>query len=88
MNKKAIAVLEVVGLPTVSSVRSLALGSTLNLPGTRDSTPLVYCLTGTLWVTRGGNPEDIILRSGETRKVDGRGPLVISAFEDSRLTVQ
>ncbi len=86
MNKKALAILEVVGMPKVSGVQSLAADKTMVLEEARPV--LVYCLTGTLWLTRAGQSEDIVLRAGETRKLEGRGRIVISAFEDSRLTVE
>jgi len=85
MNTKAIAILEVVTSPIDSSVRSLGAGQILSLG--RKGGSSVYCLSGALWVTREGSPADIVVRAGETRAIPGKGRLVISAFEDSRLWV-
>ena len=85
MNSKAIAILEVVGMPVGSLVRSLEAGNTLKFEG--NETRSVYCLNGALWVTREGLIEDIVVKAGETREIGGRGRIVISAFENSRLWV-
>ncbi len=85
MNTKAIAILEVLSNPLGSTVQSLEAGKTLSISGKGPSS--VYCMQGSLWITREGDPMDLIVKAGETRSIDGVGRIVISAFENSRLWV-
>jgi hypothetical protein len=60
---------------------SLARGSIRHLaarPGRR-----VVVLRGSIWITRDGDPRDIVLEGGESFDFDGRGDALLSAFDDS-----
>jgi len=85
MNTKAIAILETLPSSLGTTVRSLGKGKTLAL--VPQGVTSVYCLAGVLWITRDGLGKDIIVKAGETSAIGGRGRIVISAFEDSRLWV-
>jgi hypothetical protein len=85
MNTKAIAILEVVSNPLGTTIQSLGAGKTLTIRTKGPSS--VYCMQGSLWITREGDPTDLIVKAGETRSIDGVGRIVISAFENSKLWV-
>jgi hypothetical protein len=40
-------------------------------------------LRGSIWITRDGDPRDIVLEGGESFDFDGRGDALLSAFDDS-----
>ena len=85
MNQKAIAILEVVGMPCEGGIITLAPGKTLALPSLEGKT--VRCLAGALWLTRAGGAEDIVLEAGQNHAMEGRGKVVISAFEGGKLHI-
>ncbi|HWS76073.1 MAG TPA: DUF2917 domain-containing protein [Quisquiliibacterium sp.] len=60
-------------------------GDTVRLDDAHGAT--VSCAAGTVWVTRDGDPADIVLSAGEKARIDGPGLVVIQAFETSRLAV-
>ena len=47
----------------------------------------VKCLRGTLWITQSGDPEDIIIDSGESFKLDRPGLSLVDALLDPALLV-
>ena len=85
MQFKASAILETVGMPAVETVRSLAKDEALSFFLKGNAT--IYSLAGTLWVTLEGKGEDILIEAGESRTVEGRGHLVVSALADSRFWI-
>ena len=85
MNLKATAVLESLGSPSIESLVELAHDKAI--ASTLKGRVSVYCLSGSLWVTLEKQGEDILIEAGQTRTIEGRGRLVISALQDSRLYV-
>jgi DUF2917 family protein len=47
----------------------------------------VKCLGGTLWITQSGDPEDIIIDSGESFMLDRPGLSLVNALLDPALLV-
>lgn len=47
----------------------------------------ILCLSGSLWITRHGQGEDIILEPGQSIVLDGRGCAVVQALGHSTLRV-
>jgi hypothetical protein len=47
----------------------------------------LLCHSGSLWVTE-GRPQDMVLHSGESLRVDGHRRALVQAMADSRLTVR
>lgn len=47
----------------------------------------ITCLAGTLWVTRQGGSEDIILAPGQSVRLDGTGSAVVQGLTSSTLRV-
>lgn len=86
MNLKATAVLETLPLPRIESVRDLRKDETLSLSLKKGKVSL-YCLSGCLWASLEGRHEDILVQAGETRDLEGRGRLVISALDHSRMWI-
>ncbi|HUX42655.1 MAG TPA: DUF2917 domain-containing protein [Rectinemataceae bacterium] len=85
MNLKATAVLESVAMPAIESARELAYDRTIAIP--LKGRVSLYCLSGSLWATLDKEGEDILVEAGQTRVIEGRGRLVISALKDSKLYV-
>ena len=85
MNLKASAVLESVGMPTFDTVRDLGKDKAITIPLKGRVT--VYCLSGNLWASVEGKRDDIIVEAGQSRVVEGRGRLVVSALDSSRLWI-
>ncbi|MFZ4617118.1 MAG: DUF2917 domain-containing protein [Rectinemataceae bacterium] len=85
MNIKAINVLETLSLPVAAPVTSLAKGSTFSLEA--QGPVSLYCISGALWATVSGNPADLLVQAGETQVIEGRGKLLLSAFETSRFWI-
>jgi hypothetical protein len=83
--KKAIAILEVVGMPQEGGYISLARGEALGLPSLAGRS--VSCFVGAIWLTQAGKPEDIVLGAGERHVVEGRGRVVISALEGGQIRI-
>jgi hypothetical protein len=83
MNLKATAVLETVGMPSIESARELAYDRTIST--TLNGRISLYCLSGALWATLERKGEDILVEAGQTRVIEGKGRLVISALKDSKL---
>src|SRR5688572_32855516 len=49
----------------------------------------VTCRTGSLWLTREGDSDDVLLREGETWEGQGSGTVVVEALDDrARLSVR
>ena len=63
----------------------LRRGDTVRLDDAHGAT--VSCAAGTVWVTRDGDPADIVLSAGQKARIDGPGLVVIQAFEASRVAV-
>ncbi|MEI6386796.1 MAG: DUF2917 domain-containing protein [Spirochaetota bacterium] len=85
MNIKAITVLETLTIPVAAPVTSLAKGSTFSVEATGPVS--LYCISGALWATVSGNPADLLVQAGETKRIEGRGRLLVSAFETSRFWI-
>lgn len=47
----------------------------------------IHCLGGSLWITRDGGGEDLILTTGQTLELDGGGRAVIEALEEGRFAI-
>jgi len=43
----------------------------------------ISCRTGVLWITRGGDAQDYILRAGQVVSIYGNANVVISTFSDA-----
>ena len=85
MNLKATAVLESVAMPRVESARELAYDKAFAMP--LKGRVSLYCLSGSLWATLENEGEDILVEAGQTRVIEGRGRLVVSALKDSKLYI-
>lgn len=59
----------------------LAKGDLLNIG--RKPGALIRVEEGALWLTQDGDITDYVVRAGETRRLDGRGTAIVSAFKDS-----
>ena len=68
-------------------VRALARDQVLRLPGWREGA-WVRVESGTILVTREGDPEDHVLQAGAELRVPGRGLAVAWALEPSRVEVR
>lgn len=79
------AVLETLAAPSIECIRNLGKDRTMTIP--LKGKVSVYCLAGILWASVEGKGEDILVEAGQTRVIEGRGKLVISALDDSRLWV-
>lgn len=49
---------------------------------------LITCISGCVWVTRYGDPRDVILHAGSRFEVDGPGTVVMTAHHGARLHIQ
>ena len=85
MNLKATTVLESLGMTSIETVRDLAHDRAISIP--LKGRINVYWLSGSLWATLEKDGEDILVEAGQTRSIEGRGRLVISALQDSRFFV-
>ncbi|GAA5130551.1 DUF2917 domain-containing protein [Luteolibacter yonseiensis] len=47
----------------------------------------ITCVRGSLWITRNGQPEDILLRAGDRLTCGRRSGFVIEALEDAVVEV-
>jgi hypothetical protein len=47
----------------------------------------IECTSGSLWITQDGDLRDIVLRAGESFRLDRSGTALISALTDARLAV-
>lgn len=63
----------------------LGRGELLRLYGAAGDT--VACLGGSLWITRDGAPEDVVLSAGESMRIEGSGRVLVQAFEPARVAV-
>lgn len=63
----------------------LRRGDTVRLDDAHGAT--VSCASGSIWVTRDGDPADLILGAGDKARIDGPGMVIIQAFEASRVAV-
>jgi hypothetical protein len=73
-------------IESVSPSLMLAAGELVRLPAGAYAT--IICARGALWVTRDGDPQDIVLSRGDTLDIRG-GPLtLVQAFEPSLLQVR
>jgi hypothetical protein len=54
----------------------------LRLPG---DGVVVCCVAGTLWLTRDGGIEDIVLEAGQAHRLQGGAPHLVQALAPSRL---
>mgnify|MGYP000847478231 CR=1 FL=1 len=48
---------------------------------------LITCLSGCVWITRYGDPRDVILHTGSRFEVDGPGTVVMTAHHGARLHI-
>jgi hypothetical protein len=62
---------------------SLSRRQLLNISGVSR----VQCLSGSLWITRTGSVEDILLTAGTTRQFPADTRLLIEALDDSDLEI-
>lgn len=65
------------------SRQGLSRRQLLNIPGATR----VHCLSGSLWITRNGGIEDILLTAGTTRHFPADTRLLIEALDDSDLEI-
>ena len=63
----------------------LAKGNLISLPDAEGST--VAVLWGSVWLTQDGDSRDYEVNSGESFTIRGDGLVLISAFENTALTV-
>lgn len=78
--------LERVGTAQATVVLPLARGSThwVRRPLGRE----IHCEAGTIWLAYDGEPQDIILESGQSHRCRCASPLSIHALANSRLRLQ
>lgn len=67
------------------STIQLTQGKLISLPDAEGST--VAVLWGSVWLTQDGDSRDYELNSGESFTIRGDGMIVISAFENSAVTI-
>ena len=67
------------------STIQLAEGNLISLPDAKGST--IAVLWGSIWLTQDGDRRDHEVNAGESFNVNGDGMVVISAFENSALTI-
>lgn len=60
-------------------------GELLNLEGAKGIR--IAARSGTVWVTRDGNPRDIVLRSGESFELDRATTAIVQAIEAATIGV-
>lgn len=74
------------GTAPATVVMPLARGSThwLHRPLGRE----IHCEAGTLWLAHDGEPQDIVLESGQSHRCGCASPLSIHALANSRLRLQ
>ena len=53
-----------------------------------DSSVLVICDRGSLWITHDGDPRDVILYGGETYRADREDAMHVFALQDCLLEIQ
>ena len=53
-----------------------------------DSSVLVVCDRGSLWITHDGDPKDVILYGGEMYRADREDPMHVFALQDCLLEIQ
>lgn len=63
----------------------LSKGNLISLPDAEGST--VAVLWGSVWITQAGILRDYVLNAGESFTSRGDGKILISAFENSALTI-
>lgn len=49
---------------------------------------LIRCSTGELWITLDGDRRDVVLPAGASWRVEGDGPVVVSALQPSAFSVE
>lgn len=54
---------------------------------TEEANNAIFCFSGSLWITRQGRCEDIILEPGQSIMLDGKGCAVVQALGYSTLRV-
>ena len=47
----------------------------------------ISCLNGVIWITQSGNPEDILLSTGDSYPITQSGTLLIQGLAESRLKI-
>ena len=47
----------------------------------------IRCLRGSVWITREGSTEDLLLPAGETCQLRGRGLALVGAMADAEVAV-
>ena len=48
---------------------------------------LVACLSGCVWLTRYGDPRDLVLHAGDSFRIDGPGTVVMTAHHGAVLQI-
>jgi hypothetical protein len=48
----------------------------------------ITCVSGALWITQDGDPNDIVLESGASHEVTGKGMVLLQAVRPSRFAVE
>jgi hypothetical protein len=61
----------------------LRRGATLRIDD--DQPHVIDVFEGMVWVTRDGDPRDVILEAGDSFRFEGRGLTLVQAFDDARL---
>ena len=64
---------------------NLPSSEAVTLPGVRGATLRVT--QGTLWLTHEGNPNDVVLRTGDNYVVESDGLTVVEALKDARFWI-
>ena len=73
-------------IESVSPSLMLAAGELVRLPAGACAT--IFCARGALWVTRDGEPQDIVLSRGDALDIRGGSLTLVQAFEPSLLQVR
>jgi len=67
------------------TIIELAARETVTLPDVRSA--VVRVTRGTLWITQEGDPQDVVLRDGDTWAVEHNGLTVVEAQSDAHFSV-
>lgn len=49
---------------------------------------LIRCNTGELWITLDGDLRDVVLSAGANWRIEGDGPVVVSALQPSAFSIE
>jgi hypothetical protein len=66
--------------------KCLPMKSMLQLPGDHRG-ERISCLSGVIWITQSGNPEDILLYAGRSFTITQKGTILMQGLTETRLKI-